>query len=61
MGEEIKLLTAKDLYLLRRVFLMGEMSKENELRELTLIEFLQISHNCQIECTLQAKFLLKLT
>ena len=26
-GEEMKLLTAKDLYLLRGVFLMGEMSK----------------------------------
>ena len=61
MGEEMKLLKAKDLNLLRRVSLMGEMSKGNELRDLALIEFLQISHNCQTECTLQATFLLKLT
>ena len=61
MGEEMKLLKAKDLNLLRRVFQMGEMSKGNELGDLALIEFLQISHNCQTECTLQAKFLLKLT
>ena len=27
MGEEMKLLTAKDLNLLRGIFLMGEMSK----------------------------------
>ena len=27
MGEEMKLLTAKDLNLLREIFLMGEMSK----------------------------------
>ena len=30
------------------------------LRESILIELFQISHNCVIECTLQAKFLLKL-
>ena len=30
------------------------------LRDLTLIELFQISHNCVTECTLQAKFLLKL-
>ena len=27
MGEEMKLLTTKDLNLLRRIFLMGEMSE----------------------------------
>ena len=31
------------------------------LRDLVLIELFQISHNCVTECTLQAKFLLKLT
>ena len=30
------------------------------LRDLVLIELFQISHNCVTECTLQAKFLLKL-
>ena len=40
MGEEMKLLKAKDLNLLGRVFLMGEMSKGNELGDLALIEFL---------------------
>ena len=29
-------------------------------RDLVLIELFQISHNCVTECTLQAKFLLKL-
>ena len=31
------------------------------LRDLVLIELFQISHNCVTECTLQAKYLLKLT
>ena len=30
------------------------------LRDLFLIELFQISHNCVTECTLHAKFLLKL-
>ena len=30
------------------------------LRELVLIELVQINHNCVTECTLQARFLLKL-
>ena len=30
------------------------------LRDLAVIELFQISHNCVTECTLQAKFLLKL-
>ena len=124
----MKLLTAKDLNLLREIFLMGEMSKflavgydfspfpgfpikvvgifptlkvshkvsgegrtvitwwvqlfcdifGNKrdawcvilgynpsghgfvLRDLVLIKHFQVSHNCITECTLQAKFLLKL-
>ena len=108
-GEELKLLTAKDLNLWRGIFLMGKMSKflvvgqdfsplpgllikvqrKGEqptpggcnnfvtflvrrempgiwfweiilLRDLAVIELFQISHNCVTECTLQAKFLLKL-
>ena len=31
------------------------------LRDLAVIELFQISHNCVTKCTLQAKFLLKLT
>ena len=31
------------------------------LRDLALIEYFQIRHNCVTDCTLQAKFLLKLT
>ena len=31
------------------------------LRELILMELFQIGHNCVTECTLQTKFLLRLT
>ena len=42
--------------------ILGDNPARNRfvLRDLVLIEVFQISHNCVTECTLQAKFLLKL-